>query len=475
MLTFAIDWRVGGGEAWSFQLSNILLHAICVLVIFWVVRARWSHGVAAACAALFAVLALHTENVAGIVARADILATIFGLLTWHVAGKKGLKTPLWAGLLMLASLLSKEIGIAFLGLVVAEEVLGLRPENRDRRARLLVIAAMAVAVAIYLALRISAIETVAAPVNPQSNPLVRADGADQQLWTASANLTRTVRLFLVPAELAADYSYAEIMPYPSPWSGDVLAGLGLWLLLPAAVLVFRRRAPGVSSGLLLFLAAYVPVSNLLLLVPTIFAERLLYLASLGLVLAGVLAAARLWKQPRRRAALLAAVAVLVTAHSARSAFRAHDWRSARALFSSAVEIAPGSARNWFNLGVADLDHDQPTEAIEHLQESLRILPNQAQAYSFIGVGLDQLDRPKDAHVEMYRATRIEPGCRLCAINLVNLYTKYGFFADARSEIERYRKSSGNEPEALRMLTNLQAVEDRAKELGEKPRPRLFQR
>jgi hypothetical protein len=378
-----------------------------------------------------------------------------------------------SGLLLLLSLLSKEIGVAFLGLVVAEEILRLRKDDRSPGLRAMAIVAMLLALATYLLLRWMAIESFAAPVNPQSNPLVKAEGLDERVWTGAALMTRAIQLMLVPGELAADYSYAEIMPLASPWSGDALAGLALWLLLPLAALVFRRRAPGVSTGLLLFLAAYIPISNLLLLVPTIFAERLLYLPSLGLVLAAVLAASRLWEQPQRRRTLLLVLLAVVSLLATRSAFRAIDWRTPHALFASATEVAPRSARNWFNLGVAELDNDRPEEAIERLQESLRILPNQAMAYSFIGVALDKLERPKDAHVEMFRATRIEPECRLCAINLVNLYTKYGFFQDARTQIELYRRASGNEPEALRMLTNLDAVQKRAAELGEEERPSLF--
>ena len=472
VLTFAIDYRLGGGEPLLFHLSNILFHALCVIVIYAVLRRRWGHGIGAAVAVVFAVHAVHVENVAGLVGRADVLATIFGLLAWDIAGRERTRVALSSALLLLLSLFAKEVGIAFFGLVVAEQILRLRPEDtRPLRTRLLVMAAMACAVAIYLLLRVEAIGKLAAHVTAQGNPLVHAEAMTDRIWTGSQLLTRVFELTIFPAVLSADYSYAEIMPVTSPWDLQVIAGLGLWLILPITALVFRKKAPVVVTGLLLFLAAYAPISNLVLLVPTIFAERLLYLPSLGLLLAAVAALAPVWQRTDRRRVLVILLAVFVVGNASRSFVRSFDWQTARALFSSATKVSPTSARSWFNLGVAALSEEQPAEGLEYLDQSLQIFPNQPLAHSYIGVALDKLERPKEAHVAMFRSVRMRPWCKLCAINIVNLYIKYGFFDDARKELGRYQRAGGERGVIFNLQEKINNIEARAKREGEPVRRR----
>jgi len=466
VLTFAIDYRLGGGEPWIFHLDNILFHVLTALACFVVIRRRWGHGVGVAVAMVFATHALHVENVGGLVGRADVLATFFGLLAWDLAGRKSARLAACSGVALLVSLLAKEVGVAFLGVVVAEEVLRLRRGERPMFGRLVPIATMLAALAIYLLLRLEALGSLTADVSAQGNPLVDASALERVL-TASMLLTKTFELMVFPAVLCADYSYAEIMPIGSPWDPQVLSGLALWLLLPLTAVVFRRKAPGTSSGLIVFLAAYAPISNLVLQVPTIFAERLLYLPSLGLFLAAVTALRPLWGQRRRL--LVAVLAIAVLGNGARSFVRSFDWQTARSLFDSATRVAPLSARNWFNLGVAALAEEKPEEALEHLEKSLAIVPNQPLAHSYIGVALDKLDRPKEAHVAMYRSVRMQPWCKLCAMNIVNLYIKYGFFQDARDELARYQRAGGEPGVIANLAEKIDYIEAKARREGEPER------
>lgn len=466
VLTFAIDYRLGGGGPWFFHLGNLLFHALTVLTAFVVIRRRWGHGIGIAAATIFAVHAVHVENVAGLVGRADVLATLFGLIAWDLAGRRGTAVAAAGGLALLISLLAKEIGVAFLGLVIAEEILGLRKSDRSLANRLFPIAAMLGALAVYLFLRIEALGSLTAHVTVQGNPLIDA-GVLERVLTASMLLTKTFELMVFPAVLCADYSYAEIMPIDSPWDGQVLSGLALWLILPLTALVFRRKGPATSTGVLLFLAAYTPISNLVLQVPTIFGERLLYLPSLGLTIAAVTALAPLWAERKRL--LLAILTIVVVGNGARAFVRSFDWQTARALFSSATEVAPLSARNWFNLGVAALTEEKPEEALDHLEKSLAIAPNQPLAHSYIGVALDKLDRPKEAHIAMYRSVRMRSWCKLCAMNLVNLYIKYGFFADAREELARYQHAGGEAHVIGELAEKIDYVEAKARREGEPER------
>lgn len=472
VLTFAIDHRLGGGDPWVFHLTNILLHALCVLTIFWVLGRRFGRGVAVAVAALFAVHALHTENVASLVGRADVIATMLGLFAWRLYHHERPAVAALSGVVLLLSMMAKEVGIAFFGLVLAEEVLKLTPvTHRPAKARWFALAAMACAVALYLALRLEAIGTISARVLEQSNPLIAEVGAFTQALTASTLLSKALGLFAFPATLCADYSYAQILPVSSLATPGAAIGVILWIALPLAALLLRNRCKGAAIGIVLFFAAYVPISNLILVVPTIFGERLLYLPSLGLSLAVVSLLAPQWRVRRHRILVGALLLCAIASQTVRAVARSRDWRSSRALFTAATRAAPNSARNWFNLGVAALSEGKPTEALGYLNRSLSIYGKHPLGHSYAGVALDQLERPKEAHGAMFRAVRMRSWCRECVMNLVNLYIKYGFFTDARNEIANYRAAGGDVGVADALAAKLESVEERSRREGIAPRQR----
>src|SRR5207248_6636092 len=122
----------------------------------------------------------------------------------------------------------------------------------------------------------------------QSNPLVGA-GVGARLLTGAHLLARAFSLLAAPLVLSADYSYAEITPIHTIWRLDVLFGFALYALIPLRAWYARKRQPALTLASLLFLVAWLPIANLAFLIPTIFAERLLYLPSLGICLALALA------------------------------------------------------------------------------------------------------------------------------------------------------------------------------------------
>jgi len=129
---------------------------------------------------------------------------------------------------------------------LADDLLGLdhaRPASR--RTRMCALLALALAIGLWLALRVYATGHVAAPVGFQSNPLVGA-GAGARLLTAAHLLGRTIGLLLAPLVLSADYSYAEILPVHTLARADVLCALALALALPALALRLRTRRPAPS-------------------------------------------------------------------------------------------------------------------------------------------------------------------------------------------------------------------------------------
>ena len=116
-VTWALDSQIFGfGNAFGYHLGNLLLHGIVVALVFaFLLGTSRRYGFALGTTIAYLVLAIHTEPVAWIMGRKDILATLFMLLAL-CAQTRRLMAPNrrsqwgWFGVTMtcfLAGLLSK--------------------------------------------------------------------------------------------------------------------------------------------------------------------------------------------------------------------------------------------------------------------------------------------------------------------------------------------------------------------------------
>jgi hypothetical protein len=81
-ISFMLDYQLHGLNAGGYHLTNVILHLMSTLLLFWLFNrmtgAIWR---SAFVAALFALHPLHVESVAWIVERKDVLSAFFWMLT----------------------------------------------------------------------------------------------------------------------------------------------------------------------------------------------------------------------------------------------------------------------------------------------------------------------------------------------------------------------------------------------------------
>ncbi|HZM00286.1 MAG TPA: hypothetical protein VFD43_08545, partial [Planctomycetota bacterium] len=132
----------------------------------------------------------------------------------------------------------------------------------------------------WIALREAAVGDPRYPVPVEDNPLVARTGVDRIVSALAVGVRWIVQL-LVPIASSVDYGA------PVPIAGSVPVGIAAFLsvlalgALVAASVLLRRTRPAIAFWCAFLLCTYLPTSNLLFSTGTVFAERLLYLPSVG--------------------------------------------------------------------------------------------------------------------------------------------------------------------------------------------------
>jgi tetratricopeptide (TPR) repeat protein len=429
VLTFWVDWRTGGGGPFTFHLTNLVLHALAALALAWAARSTLA-GV------LLATLAVCTEAVAGIVGRADVMAAGLCFLAWGLSRRSG---PAAAAAWLLA-LLCKESAIVFpVWLVLIEG---------PRRSQLWLAAGLAA----YVALRGAAYGLVVEDTFlARENNVLLTEPLGVRLLTALRLFLLALRLTLLPVSLSADYAFAEILPERG-LSVEVAAGATALAGLVALALVARRRAPDVSRGIAIFLAGFAVVSNVALILPAIFAERLLYLPAAGAALA-LAAGLRL---ARPRALALGLGVLLAGGNLARSVVRDGDWRDDLTLFAAAAEASPRSARAHYNHGAALRRAGRPEEAAAALALAIEIAPAWAKPRSAAGAALDELGEPALAEVQLRRAVELDADDAEATFNYGLFLARRGRPAEAVAVLERFAARHPQAANVRRLLNDIRS-------------------
>lgn len=404
-------WRslwVVSERPWWPHFFNIVVHAanaalVAGLVQRWLKnnRAAWLSG---ACFALSAVL---TEAVCGVVGIADVLCGFFTLLAiWAFRFGVAWQVPAAFGFLFLG-LLSKESTLTVTPVVVWAALVTAPLDHPARPLRwvraLLVLVAAVGAVVAYTELRrhffpvalpaeyqsslpeseplikrgfhefLRWFQQPRLPADPINNPLVNADTAHRIAGALRVYFRGLVQV-VFPWQLSGDYSFPQ-EPIPERLlSFESVAG-GLLMVLPPVLALLawgrsllvergtsQRLGTGGSRQALLAVAAlallwvpvtYFPHSNIPIVLPTVRAERFWYLPViatsmvLGIALAAAGVATRRWSR-RIGAALLCC---FLGFQGLRARMHALDYRNDLAFWQATAQAVPNSAKAHLNYGV----------------------------------------------------------------------------------------------------------------------------
>jgi protein O-mannosyl-transferase len=472
--SFAVNGILLGWGPAGFHLVNVLLHAAGAALVLLLARRLGCHEWAAWCAAaLFALHPAAAWPVGSVVARVDLLPVFFVLCSW-LALAQG---TVWTGFFFLLALLSKESAAAFL-VVPVLDLRTMRYGGQSRSPLGRVWLGLAGGIVTYILLRRAiGLGFLIDPhlIDPLTNPMAGLPGRDR-FWSAVALTGRYLLYLFVPVRFSDPTDYLAPGPHGSPLDPRVAFTLLALLAWVVVILVLWVRRDRVAGPLAFSLASFLPASNLLFPISSLYAQNFLYMPLLGLSLSAGMLLGRIGIPPGRRIPWPALAATPILAVLGVGSFlEAGIWRDGLSLFSAwttrfphyslahsnlglalmnrgapsdaipslrkALEITEQNAEAHYNLGVALLltkdDTASRTDALLHLRRSAQMLPDLYQAHVNASKTLLLLERPADAESEAREALRLAPGFEPALVNLSEALfrqSRYAEAADAYREI-----------------------------------------
>jgi len=448
--------HIYGPDPTAFHAASVALHlAVCLLVAWGASRLiRGEDATAAALAAglLFAVHPAHAEAVAWAGGQPDLLAAVFALIAVMAylkakdAGERFwiLDFGFWIGpVAYLVACLAKETGVATVLVLVIVEATGWRREGslglaiRRATARL---APYGAVLALYLALRIHALGSFA-----PRNYGVTASMSGAVSYGA-ALLARYLGFLIVPfpAKVLA------VVPVPSLHSFVALVGLSAAVAALAGLAVAAWKGSGrreIVLPLAFVFAFLLPVLRVDAIGGSNFAERYLYLPSVGFAWLAGLLASRLARSPVRRVLAVAGL-IAIAGLGVAAAMRAASYRNDHALFAAAVRENPGSEIAHNNLGMALFAEGHLDAAEREYREAIRLLPGAVAPMANLGVLKERQGNLPEARKALEETLRRLPTHAIAAVHLARLSLRDGDRTGAARRLDALFAAGGESYDAL---------------------------
>ena len=409
-ISYIVDYFFWNTDTWGFHVTNVVLHAGSAVLLYFLFRellgsllfrrvsidmrprllrrTDWISTLAFCSAMIWAVHPVHSAAVDYISGRADSLAFVFSAGGWllFLRAQRTTRPIVYWTLCLLAAvagllaLLSREIACIWIGLFIThllfvEKRLGVG-------IRLSAITCCGLLIAIYCGLRHL----------PEQRPPSAMD-LRQSAPVRAVLMTRALgdygRLMFFPGNLhmerTVDFDHngpAATRDCRTTAAAHYLSILGLVVLTVFALSALKHsRGQALRVfGVFWFIAAYLPISNIVQLNATA-AEHWLYLPSVGFLIWLAGCASELPRSWRR--VIPVAMLIAVVGLSARSFQRSSDWQTEEGFYKRTFAAGSRSARVAVNLGQIYADRGDYARAEKIFRAVLEYNPNYPSAQSHL--------------------------------------------------------------------------------------------
>ena len=437
MITYMIDYSLCKLDVKGYHFTNILLHISVALGLYWLVNILYKDKfLSLLTSILFVVHPIHTEAVAYISSRADLLAGLFMLLCFIFYIKylhsENIRIYILILLWYICALLSKE------NTLILPVLLFLYHYTFKKKLKVIKHFSPILSITvIYILLRFTVLKAILFHTLSTATLFQRIPGF-------FAAITNYIKLLFLPFSLHMEYGYRQFSFTNS------MVILGIVILISSITYALRKRNTNnlIFFSISWFFITLLPQSDLYP-INAYMAEHWLYLPSIGFFLILANGLNSLYRRKESRILTICLIAGLLTFYSYLTIRQNSYWREPLAFYKRTSKYVPDSPRIYTNLGNTYRDIGKNEEAIILYKKAIAINPNLAETYYNLASIYCDIDK-KEAIVLYKKAIAINPDLAEAYYNLGSIYHNI----DKKEAIVLYKKAIAINPDLADAYNNL---------------------
>lgn len=439
MMSYALDYALGGNEPFVYHLTNIIWHILDVILLYACMRRmQGSMYIALFVALLFALHPVQTESVSWIAARNKVMNGFFFLLAMYiyidyVLHHKNSKL-IWVYLCAIAAYLCKLTAVTLPFALLAVDIWMHRP-MKDKKVWLEKLPLVLIAIPIGVINLQAQAEVAFLDTHPEFSLL-------HTIVFAGYAYVQYIINLMVPIKLSVLY------PYPTA-IGVVHI---VYTVIAAAVVVagfiaWRKNWYVLAGGILFYTVNIAIVLQFVQFGEVLMADRYLYLACIGIWYPIVYFIYSYFsKGENPKTVVAAAVLGIITLVYGATTFARNDiWLSELNFWKSVTDKFPESSVAQSSLGGVYMKEGDNAEAMRHIDEAIRLDAANYKAWYNKGVLLLRRGNKQEALVALNKTISLKDYTKALFTRAL-LYQQTGNCSAALQDVD---KVLSQEPENAR--------------------------
>jgi len=452
MALYDIQYSLFGLNPFYFHFTNLFLHIINSLLVFWLILKITDKKIiwAFVTSIFFAIHPLHVESVTWISELKDVLYTMYFLLAIifyqfyddklrqkmnYISSKKYYAFSL---ILFLCACFSKGMAVTLpIALILIDFY-------KDQKITVNKILNKIPFFAISLIFGIIAVyaQTISSAVKDLSNYTV----IERIIFPVYSSVFYIFKLFL-PINLTIFY------PYPESGSLNMFFWLSpiILILIGFTVFKFRKSNFALVFGILLYFAMILPVIQIKPIGETIVSERYFYVSSIGLFfIIGYFIDFLYEKFDKKYRQFIFIPVIIYGLLSVYLTFeRTKDWKNTQTLWQSAIDVNPDLDKGYYGVGNVYYMEKNYTEAKKYFIKALEKNPENYKANNNLG-NIFYNSENYDSAFYYYQQT-VNSNNKF-AQGYYNLGNIYFIKNELKTALKEYQKAIDLEPDNQQYLT-----------------------
>jgi len=491
-LSLMFDYQLHGLNAGGYHVTNLILHILSTLLLFWLFnRMTGMMWRSAFVAAFFALHPLHVESVAWIAERKDVLSAFFWMLTLclyvYYTEKPVMKRYLPVVFCFVLALMSKPMVVTLPVILILldywplerlqsqkvttnltnvmpvstnQSIQETKPEEgtlnesmspphkwklpKTRIAEIIPLWQIWEKIPFFVLSAVFSIITIYAQFNPSVKHYQFPLGP--RLANAPVSFMTYLEKAFVPNYMAVFYPFSFQLPAWQVW-GSVF----LILFISVVVIISMRRLPYLFTGWLWYAITLLPVIGIIPVGGFSMADRFTYLPLIGITVMLAWGIPPLIKSEDMRKKILfpasmAFLAILTFLTWQQCGY----WKNSIDLFNHTLQVTKHNYLAHIDLGSALFDEGKTEDAIAHYSEAISIMPNIILSYNNRGIAYAKLGQHQRAFEDFNKAISLKSDDADVYINRGFAYTQLGQYQRA---IEDFNEAIRLKPDYAKAYNN----------------------